>query len=458
MSKHSNTPKKSLNTLIQTLATNRVWQFLLIFLLILVAYSHTLDVPFYYDDNSSLRNNPAIQGLHFDRLWAQYSARFIGYFTFALNYTIHGYNVGGYHLFNIVIHLLNAFLVFQLASLLLRTPMLSSNADDHLKKWLPFSAAILFALHPLQIQAVTYIVQRLASMAAFFYLASITAYLGFRLAEKNLSRCLFAGMAVGTFILGFLTKQNVLTAPLIWALLEIVCFPVTRIKLAAAAAAALVLPVLGFLLAPLLVGQPLLEFVDTQTRETTLFSRLDYFLVQMHVLLDYLIKFAVPLNLTLNYEYSVPAAISDVPTLFKTVTHAALIIFAAASIRKIPWIAFGILFYYIAHLVESSFIPIRDFGFDHRTYIPNTGLCLAIGWLFLTLSDRYFYRYKFQTAILLVILLTMVTWQRNNLWRDPIAFFNHEAKVLDDSFRVHCILGQAYYEVGDTSNALETYR
>ena len=451
-------PKTYLNSVIQVLTTNRLLQLLLICLLVIATYYHTLDVPFYYDDNSSLRNNPAIQGIHFDRLWGQYSARFIGYFTFAVNYSIHGYEVGGYHLINIFIHLINCCLFFLMASLFMSTPVLTRKTSDNVKTWLPFVAAFLFALHPLQIQAITYIVQRLASLAAFFYLASVTCYLAFRLAEKNLYRLAYAILAIMTFFLGFLTKQNVITVPLVWILAEIICFPLSKTKVHVSAVLAVVAISAGYFLAPFLVGQPLLEFMDSQTRETTLFTRLEYFSVQMHVLLNYIIKFVIPLNLTLNYEYIIPTSFFEIKTLLKAAFHSILIIFAVAAVRKYPIASFGLLFYYISHLVESSIIPIRDFGFDHRTYIPNAGLCLSTGWAYITLSDQFFSRYKIQTAVILVLFLAAITWQRNDKWRNPTDFFEHEARVLESSFRVHCLLGQAYYEEGNTFAALETYR
>jgi tetratricopeptide (TPR) repeat protein len=429
---------------------------LVLVIAILLCYSHTLDVPFYYDDNGSLRNNPAILGIDLAKLWAAYSARIVGYITFAFNHSIHGNSVSGYHVFNIFIHFLASLAVFILATLFLKTPALK---DPHqtVKSWLPILTALLFALHPLQIQAVTYIVQRLASLAAMFYLASLCAYLAGRLTQKKALSVFFFLFCFQLFILGFSTKQNAITLPLAIFIIEICFFRHEKRFYLVIGSFLLFSFFIAVLAAPFLLDQPFFSFVDNRTRETQLFSRSQYFLVQLHVLWEYIFKYLLPLNLTLNYENPIPASFLQPATLLFGFMHLSALAFAFYMIRKAPLIAFGILFYYCAHLVESSVIPIRDFGFDHRTYLPNFGLFLATATGLLELSRNYPSKIILALTGCYLMTLGLLTWQRNELWRSPIEFFQHEARINQD-FRSFCLLGQAYYENQDKESAAATYR
>jgi hypothetical protein len=170
-------------------------------LVIIVTYGHTLDVPFYLDDFSSIRENHIIynwQGT-FAELWHFSALRIVGYVSFVMNYQVHQFQVYGYHIVNIIIHFLAGLAILGFLRGLVRTPTLSKVLSNEAKLWLPFVAALIFVLHPLQIQGVTYIVQRLASLAAFFYLAAMACFVQTRLSSKNIFRFSW-GLACALFI------------------------------------------------------------------------------------------------------------------------------------------------------------------------------------------------------------------------------------------------------------------
>src|SRR5690606_15959745 len=177
------------------------------------------DVPFYFDDFPSIRDNALIRSLTTAADFAP--TRAVGYLSFALNYALHDYQLWGYHLLNILIHAAASLTIYMLARWMLATPALAGHCPERARLWLPLVAALLFALHPLQTQAVTYIVQRLASLAALFYLLSMAAYLRGRLIESARQRLLCFALAGGFALLAFLTKQNTVTLPLALLLLEV---------------------------------------------------------------------------------------------------------------------------------------------------------------------------------------------------------------------------------------------
>lgn len=193
-------------------------QVFLVLAAIFLTYLHTLNIPFYFDDFTSLRDNAAIRD--FGSVWDFSRARIVGYLSFALNYALHGYQLWGYHLLNILIHAAASLTAYFLTRWILATRE-SPYCSDSARTWLPLLVALLFALHPLQTQAVTYIIQRLASLAALFYLLAMAAYLRGRLVEAGKQQVLSFGLAGLFALLALFTKQNTVTLPLALLLLEI---------------------------------------------------------------------------------------------------------------------------------------------------------------------------------------------------------------------------------------------
>jgi hypothetical protein len=147
----------------------------LIILVGLAAYSNTFQVPFQFDDPRSITDVPFVRDLRlFPNVFTLH--RSVGFFSFALNYRLHGTEILGYHIVNLVIHILNALLVYGLAVLSFRTPKLQGSFLLKHAKPIALLSALLFASHPVQTQAVTYIAQRFASLATLFFLASVAAY------------------------------------------------------------------------------------------------------------------------------------------------------------------------------------------------------------------------------------------------------------------------------------------
>src|SRR5208337_1024109 len=189
----------------------------LVFLIIII-YANTLNAPFQWDETNFIVKNPIIKDLHYFtnlsdakgfELYSSFITRYIGNLTFALNYRVHGLSVTGYHIVNIAIHIANSILVYFLVLLTFRTPffliktdsgqagMMGSPESQKLSPYLfchsglsgidsqsliAFFSAAIFAVHPLQTEAVTYVFQRLASLVTFFYLLSLVAYIKARLA------------------------------------------------------------------------------------------------------------------------------------------------------------------------------------------------------------------------------------------------------------------------------------
>jgi len=145
-----------------------------------LVYSNTFDAPFHFDDFPNIVENARLRNLV--DMWPPSGGRYLGYLSFSLNYQLAGLRVFGFHATNLLIHLCNGALVFWLTSLTLRTPSVQAmEASPLIRRYLPLTAALLFALHPVQTQAVTFIVQRFTSLATLFYLLSVALFVRARL-------------------------------------------------------------------------------------------------------------------------------------------------------------------------------------------------------------------------------------------------------------------------------------
>jgi len=180
-------------------------------------YSNTFQASFHFDDFRNIEENPYIRDLfHLRPLLENYTTRFLTYSTFAVNYHFGRFNIFGYHLLNTIIHLLTSLLVYAFVVLTVKTPHLKGRIADGHARTTALCASLLFLTHPIQTEAVTYIVQRLTSLATFFYLASVVLYVQARLT----SRPFYYLGALATTLLGMFTKEITFTLPLMLLLYE----------------------------------------------------------------------------------------------------------------------------------------------------------------------------------------------------------------------------------------------
>ena len=436
-------------------------QTLILLIAVIVTYGHTLDVPFYLDDFSSIQENPIIynwQGTFF-QIWNTYKLRVIGYLSFALNYQFHQFQVYGYHLINILIHLLTGLAIFALVRGLIATPALKNNQTTI---WLPIIVALIFILNPLQIQAVTYIVQRLASLAALFYIAAMASYIQARLNPKLITKLIWTLLCLLFATLAFFTKQNTVTLPIAILLLELIFFPGHIRRIILTITTALIASfIIWYIIATTFNLDPFsLKSLEVLSRETTNISRYEYFATQTKVLWTYISLFFWPISSHIDYAYPISqgffigtehynwlARIMHSQEFWALIAHITLLIIAAYNLRKRPLIAFSILFYYLAHGIESSFIPIKDIIFEHRTYLPNLGLAILSAYILVVKIPQYS---RIIPIIIIAILLILgtLTWKRNQMWREPVALWQHNVEQSPKKKRAWNILGKHLIQQG----------
>lgn len=422
----------------------------------LCAYSSSFQVPFYLDDIGSITNNQNFNGASFSSLFEQYGLRVLGYIGLWLNFEYAKLNVVPYHIVNLGIHTLCGITVYFLVAKLSQTLNLFEHREQDIA--LACFVGLLFVLHPLQSQAVTYIVQRLASQVALFYFASILSYLFARTCKSTKMRIVYFGAALIFAMAAIFTKQNAFTLPLVILLCEWLIFNSVRKKYIIFVSMLAVVGILAVFISDGLLG--IFNKLDGLTRETTKFSRVEYFEAQMPILWDYIGKVFWPWPLQLEYDYTVDG-FSTTQVMLSGIAHLLVIIFSLLLRKKSVLVTWGVLFFYITHIVESGFIPITDIAFEHRNYLPNLGLFVAIGHLFVlsvrTLSSR---SSKFKVAgiiipAVIVTLCAVVTYHRNNQWLEPEVFFTHDLEQAPNSPRAIHNYAEFKLRQGETQTAIK---
>lgn len=448
----------------------------------LAAYANALSGAFVFDDLQHVRDNPLVR-----ELWRVLSPaglrafphRWVAYVTFAVNYRLGGLSPWGYHAFNVAVHLGSAALVFALVALAFRTPRLTGSALAPHARAIAFVAAALFVTHPLQTQAVTYVVQRMTSLAAFLYLAAVVLYLRWRLAPawgRAARAAAYAGVVV-LALLAMKTKEIAFTLPFAIGLAEACFFRPGRrdlLRLLPIAATALVVPA-TWLLAAGAPGRGVLAAAEAMTRVQTEVSRLDYLATQLAVVVTYLFLLVLPIGQNLDHDYPVYRSF-----LAPEVLSAALVLAALAGLAA--WLlgrtrdgatrtvdpaarlaAFGIAWWFLALSVESSVVPIVDVVNEHRVYLPSAGLLVAAAIGLFAASGRLFGaergpRRLVVAAAALGIVLGAATFARNRVWASDVALWSDAARKSPEKARPWLNLGTALREAGQPEAAAVALR
>ena len=438
---------------------------LLIVFVCLLAYSNTFYNSFIFDDIDNINLNNAISSFSAsgDYGFFLHSRRGVGYLSFLINYRLGGLNVFGYHLFNIAIHLANALLVY---GLVLTTANKYRNHEDsknNHRQWLypaliAFFPAMLFAAHPVQTQAVTYVVQRFTSLCTLFYLAGILCYaLARRVADKQPSPHIklwgWLATALICFILASRTKEIAFTFPFIVLLYEFMFFRTDlkqRLKyLLLPAITPLMLAVLVILKTLLASG---VHGLDSFTKVQTTMSRLDYLLTQFRVIITYIRLMFFPVNQSIDYDYPIstsltwPVALSALTLLFILMTA----IWLWLRSNRVPpspdtlylkLMAFGIIWFFVTLSIESSIIPIIDVIFEHRLYLPSTGALIAITTAIMygvgrIRPDTATLRITIFLILTITLVLAFATYKRNAVWANDLTLWQDAYKKAPHKSRV----------------------
>ncbi|MFT3896967.1 MAG: hypothetical protein QM719_04630 [Thermomonas sp.] len=417
------------------------WPFLLLALAIAALYWPGRGGGFVFDDFPNIVDNAALHVASWDRhawLAAVFSSdsglghRPLPMATFALNHVFTGLDPAPMKLANIAIHALNACLVLGLLRALLALAVPA--VDARRREWTARFAAAAWALHPINLMGVLFVVQRMESLCHAFVFAGLWLYLLGRqrqLAGESGGWWRIAGGIVGGTALGALCKESAVLLPLYAACVETLLLRFRDARggrdrgLQAFFGIVLVLPaILGsaWLLPKMLAADAYAN------RDFTLGERL---LTEGRVVLGYLRWTLFPSlrQFGLYHDDIVVSRglLQPASTAFALAALALLAAVAVAMRNRRPLVALGIAWFLGAQLLTATIVPL-ELVFEHRNYFASLGICLAVADLLL-LAPRIegARRIGVLLAVPWLLLLAMTTALRAREWSDPLRFATSEA-------------------------------
>ena len=385
-------------------------------------------------------------------------ARPVGNVSFALNYYFHQYELGGYHVVNIIIHILSGIVLYAFLRITLSLP--AAKLNENQAYIISFFAALLWLVHPLQTQSVTYIVQRLNSLAALFYLLSLWFYLRGRLAQEKQKKWPWFACGGLAWMLALGCKQNAATLPFFVFLYEWYFFQDCSADWLKRNLKYLILLVFLFALVALMYiglkpAEKMASIGDYSLKEFTFLQRV---LTQPRVVIYYLslIFFPQPGRLNLDYDFPLSdSLINPVTTLLSIVGIISLLVLAFYLAKRERLISFCILWFLGNLVIESSIIPLAVI-FEHRNYLPSMMVCLIP----VLLAFRYVNINWLRIGLLcgIVLVLAIWTYQRNRVWESHLTLWTDVVKKSPNKERPHSSLALALANIGDLDKAIEHYK
>ncbi|MBI5789340.1 MAG: tetratricopeptide repeat protein [Candidatus Schekmanbacteria bacterium] len=410
-------------------------------------YSNTFHAPFTFDD--ALLEQERDQQANIDVTSLKSITgrqRLLSYLSFDLNYAMGGNDPYVYHLTNIAIHVVAAITIYFLVLATLNLPALLAQYGQ-ISQSAAALTALFFVAHPVQTQAVSYIIQRMTSLAGMFYLFSFLAYIKGRV-SLGAKRTVLYLLAVFCALLAFSSKQHTVVLPLVILLYEFFFFQeldFSRYK-------KLLSVISLFLILPIAVGVFYLQDINWLLSGYNQydFSMWEKIITEFRVLIYYVSILLLPLpsRLNLDYDYSVSRSLVNPPaTLISLIAVCALLFWAARTAKKRPLVSFCIFWFLLNLMLETFFLPI-EIIYEHRLYLPAIGFFLIAAVYIIQFFRRYPLPILLEITVVIVALLGWGTYERNKIWGSEISLWSDVVQKSPKKARPHNNLGKAYATAG----------
>lgn len=448
---------------------NKLKLFILVFIIFLgvglTIYSNSFSNKFFWDDDDSIVNNEYIKDFkyfpnYFSENLIAGSGKVTNYWrpalliSFAIDYHLYGLNPVGFHVNNTILHIIVAFLLFVLLFELSKG-----------NKYIAFLSALIFLIHPLQTEAITYVAGRADPLSSIFLLLSLIFYINFR-KKKIKHKNYFLIISLISFFLGLLTKEQIILAPLLIVLIEgIFFFKKENWK----KSFKILIPYFSLSIIYFVSRITFLNFnnilagMDYMVNyNSSLWIRL---LTFTWVFNKYIFLMFAPLNLHMAYEVSPILSFFSWPVLLFLIFISILFFFIFKNIKKEKMISFSLLWFFIILLPRTNIFKINRPLYEHWLYLPLAGFFFFLFSLVSVLIKKIERGkikkiVKILSIILFVIFsifLSHLTIQRNKDWKDPITFYEKNLKYTPNSFIQRNNLGMAYADEGYHDKAVKQY-
>lgn len=429
--------------------------------LVALVYWPGLTGPFLFDDFPSLVQNPKVHAADLSISSLQRAAfgfdpggggRPLAMASFAVNYVLGGMDPWGWKLGGLVVHLVNACLVYLLCLRLFRLA-----AVERLRHASAWAVAALWAVHPLQVSSVLYVVQRMETLSLTFVLLALLAYLRGRTVQQHgRGGWLWIASCVPLVGLSLACKETAALFPVYTLALEL-----TLLKFAAyrtgvqrfwrwgyGAGVAIGLVLFCAVVLPRYGSESVYVL-----RDFTAWQRV---LTQLRVLPMYLGQMLLPSPQWMTFYYDDIVAsrslLAPVTTLWGGLALLALFGVAVWVRRRMPLLSLGILWFFAAHLITSNVVPL-ELAFEHRNYFALLGILLALADLVRRIPVKDGPAIKVVAVSAVVLAIAALGWVRSATWGDGLLLATELASINPRSPRAAHDLGSVYYQMSGGAKA-----
>jgi len=425
-------------------------RFIPIVLLVLIGLTILIAFPsktFILDDFHVIQQNPYVGDIKFIPYYLdQFFNRSVFYISLIIDHALWGMNHQAFYISNLLIHIVNSVLFF-----LIMNHILNVHRPEERVQWYSFLCAVIFLIHPIQFTTIRQVANRSIMLCTLFYFVGILSFLKMRKGRTLKQKTFFGAMCFCSYLLSTASKSVGVTLPIILVLSEIVFFRSAEKK----SKSTLIWIVLSLCLVPILSYILIHETYIVQNINIPVVHNL---LTQAVVLFRYLFLVIVPLNI-------VPEYIQAIKTGFDLQVFAAmggilfLIIIVCKTSRKMPLIAFSILFFLITLSPSSSLIPRGNPMLIYRLYIAIVGFILLIVELFVRSQHKVRRRFVRITGICIfsiyLVLLVLGTVLQGLLMQDNLTMWSHISRMFPNNHVPYYNIGSIYLRKKNVPDALQ---
>jgi protein O-mannosyl-transferase len=391
-------------------------------IILLAVYGNSFDCAWQFDDEPNITDNPNLhmkelaweqinKALKSDRNNPHFFYRPVACLSFALNHYFGGLDVFGYHLINLIVHYLSSFFLFLFILNTLNLPSLKGRYSSNAYA-IALLATLLWAINPIHTQAVTYIVQRMAALAAMFYILSMYFYLKARTAAGTRPKIAFLVSCGLSFLLALGSKENAAMLPMSLFLYEAIVIQEDtklffRRNLKWFILICSIIALVGVFYFYFKQGAIFSFLKGYEHRPFTMAERL---LTQPRVFIFYitLLLYPMPNRLSIAHSFEVSTSLFEpISTLFAILFIVGLITISVLLLRKRPLFAYCILFFIVNHLIESTIFSL-ELVFEHRNYLPSMLFFVPVSVGFCYLLEHFAHRRRMKYILSAFIVLLLV--------------------------------------------------
>jgi tetratricopeptide (TPR) repeat protein len=459
---------------------------LLFVVLGVLLYWYTLPYPFVFDSRFYLVNNPLITdfgsfvklldipdladdyielNIHRDVV-VTFILRPFANFTFYLNYLFNGFNPESFRVFNIAIHIFNTILWYLLLTGIIR----HRNGGDYPgQQWfLAFFPALLFLVHPLNTESVTYIIQRFATLSSFFYLATMLLFnVSLLSPSKRWQQAAWAASVI-TLLLGMLSKESLVTAPLALVVVGTLLLRLPLRKVLVRASVHIcclpLIPFVAYLVTSAQAGAE--RSFPAVSRVVDGYPPYEYVLTQTRVVLTYFRMLIAPYGQNIDPDYPLYRSIANPEVLVSLAVIGSFLVAAFALCRRKAGrfsddlLSFCI-FFSLLSISISSLYPLPDLMAEHHTYLFSlpviTGLICRFDSVRTRLAPVWTTRMIFFLSMM-VVLFSALTVKRNLVYRSQSSLWEDAVSKSPGKWRPNYNAGNACIDEQQYEKALYFFR